>query len=304
MTKKYKENNVYYYQIKPHLINPKTQDIKKVKKKFKKAFKFKGKVDSIKQGVEGSVSATSGKVYNNRYIGGALIYTQETNIPPKMDETGTKPQVLDLSGFKGLGYDSAYFYDVETMVFAFESRVPGVTLSSLQTLIYRNQEIDTFDFKPIASSNAYEEFLESQGVTSLEMDVVSVDNKKKKNSSTPAISEALNLLDEANGEKITISVTSGRTKKKYLDKNYLKKLANDALSSMGYEKEFTSFKLKIEDVDSGKIVPIDLITGRIRDKTKIEKVKAINEFSIKSKIKQLEGLYLKRREAIEVQIKL
>lgn len=304
MAKKYKENNVYYYQITPHLISADDNEIKLVKKRFKKAFKFKGKLNTVNQGIEGSVSAIEGNIYNNRYIGGAVIYTQESNLPPKMDETGTLTQKLELNGFKGLGYDSAYFYDPENMILAIENRVPGVTLASLQSLIYRNQEINTFDFKPVASLNDYDAFLQSEGAKSMEIEVLNLKEKPKKNALVKGVEETIDIVDSANGTKINIQVSSGLSKSRVLDKQFIKKMADFALKSIGGQIEFSKFKLNIIDVDSGKIVPIDLISGRIKDKTKIEKVRAINKFSIIEKINQLEGYYLKRRPNIESVIKL
>ena len=304
MSKKFKENNVYYYQISPHLIEADDEEIEKLKKRFKKAFRFRGKVKTVEQGVEGSVSAIEGKVINTRYIGGAAIYTQESNLPPKMDESGTQTQELQLDGFKGLGYDSAYFYDSHTMVLAIESRVPGVTLEALQSLIYRNQEIITFDFKPVASINDYEKFLQSEGVTSFEMEILNVVDKPKKNETVKGVEETIDIVEAANGSKINISVSRGQKKSRVLDKQFLKTMADYALKSIGGQNEVSKFKLNIIDVDSGKVVPIDLLTGRVKDKTRIEKVRAINKFSIAEKINQLEGYYLKRRESIEAIIKL
>lgn len=304
MSKKYKENNVYYYQISPHLTKADDDEITLIKKRFKRAFKFKGKIKIVEQGVEGSVSAIEGKLINKRYIGGAAIYTQESNLPPKMDESGTLTQELQLDGFKGLGYDSVYFYDSETMVLAMENRVPGVTLAALQSLIYRNQEIETFDFKPVGSINDYQRFLESEGVTGLEMELLNIDEKPKKNHPVKGIEETIDIVEAADGTKININISSGRKKLKVLNKQFLKKMADYALKSIGGQNEVSKFKLNIVDVDSGKVEPIDLMTGRIKDKTKIEKVRAINRFSIAEKIKQLEGNYLARREAIEELIKL
>ncbi len=304
MAKKYKENSVYYYQISPHLIKADDKEIKLVKKRFKRAFKFKGKLKTVKQGTEGSISAIEGKLMNDRYIGGAVIYTQESNLPPKMDDTGTRTEELQLKGFKGLGYDSAYFYDTETMVLSIESRVPGVTLAALQTLIYRNQEINNFDFKPIASVNDYNRFLKSEGVTSMEMEVLNLDEIPKKNEPVKGVEETIKLVEDTNGTKININISSGRNKSKFLDKGYLKNMVDYALQSIGGQNEVSKFKLNIVDIDSGKVVPIDLISGRVKDKTKIEKVRAIDKFSIAEKIKQLEGSYLRRRQDIEEMIKL
>ena len=300
MAIKYKENNVYYYQIIPHLIRGNDDEVRKTKKRFKRAFKFKGNIKTVDQGGgDGSVSAIEGRVINRRYIGGAIIYTQEQNLPPKIDETGTHTEELQLAGFKGLGYDSVYFYDSETMVIAIESRVPGATLAAIQSLIYRNQEINTFDYKPVASVDDYNKFLESEGATSLEMEVLNIDEKPKKNEPVKGVEETIDIVEAANGTKIKIEISTGRKKFKMLDKAYLKNMADYALKSIGGQNEVSKFRLKIVDVDSGKVVPIDLMTGRIKDKTKIEKVRAINRFSIADKISQIEGFYLKRREAIE-----
>jgi len=305
MAKKYKENSVYYYQIIPRIITGNDEEVETAKKRFKKAFKFKNLKKTVEQGGEGSVSAIEGRVINKRYIGGAVIYTQESNLPPKVDNTGINTQVLELNGFKGLGYDSAYFYDSELMVLAIESRVPGPTLASLQSLIYvNNQQINTFDYKAVASANDYDKFLQSDGAKSLEMQILSIKEKPIKNEPVNGVEESINILNEANAAKINIEISTGQKKLSTLRKEYLKGMADYALKSFGCQNEVSKFKMKIIDIDSGKIVPIDLITGRIKDKTKILKVRAINRFSISDKIDQLEGHYLRRRPNIETVISL
>ena len=109
MAAKFKVNKVYYYQIKPVFTTMSDDELNRIKRGFKKALQFnKSNLESISQG-DGSVSAVLGEIINVRYVGGALIYTMETNIPPKWDAVGKKPASIDLKGYSGLGYDAAYF---------------------------------------------------------------------------------------------------------------------------------------------------------------------------------------------------
>ena len=303
MAAKYKENSVYYYQIVPSLITGDNNEVKSVKRRFKKAFKFKGNTKGYKQG-DGSVNAIEGSVFQGRYVEGAIIFTLERNLPPKIDKDGKNASKIELSGFRGLGYDSVYFYDSELMVLAIESRVPGVTISSLRSLIYINQEINTFDFKPIGSPNEYDRFLKSEGVTGLEMEVLNIDSIPKKHAPVKGVSETIDLVEAANGTSIQIKISSGLMKSKKLNKQFIKTMLDYALKSVGGQNEVSKFKLNIVDIDSGKVELIDMITGRIRDKTKIEKVKAIDRFSIAEKVKQIKGLYLKRRLDLEKKVNL
>lgn len=299
MAAKYKENSVYYYQIKPHLIKGDDDEIETVKKKFKRAFKFKGKTKKWEQG-DGSVKAIEGEVFEKRYIEGALIYTLENNLPPMVDENGENASEIDLKGFSGLGYDSVYFYDSELMILAIESRIPGATIASLQSLTYiNNNSINQFDFKAVGSPNEYNRFLESEGVTGLEMEVLNIDSIPKKKAPVKGVMEAIDIVDAANGTSIKINISSGQSKSKLLNKQFIKTMIDHALLSVGGQNEVSKFNLRIIDVDSHRVVPIDLITGRIKDKTSIEKVRAINKFSLADKIKQIKGSYLKRRPDLE-----
>ena len=185
------------------------------------------------------------------------------------------------------------------MIIAIESRVPGPTLSSLRSLILRNYELPGFEYLPVSSEKTYQQFLDTPGVTSMEMSMLNIDNAVEKKQAVPGIAESTELVDEANGHKIVIQISSGQKRNNYLNKGYVKKMADWAVSSFGGKHEVSKFKLKIVDLDSGKINPIDLISGRISDTTEIEKVRAINRFSIKEKIGQIEGKYLKRRPYLD-----
>lgn len=304
MAAKYKVNKVYYYQIKPIFSTRSDDEVKRIKQGFKSALKFsKPNLKNVPQG-DGSVSPVLGKVINQRYIGGALIYTMETNIPPKWDAVGKKPTPINLEGFLGLGYDAAYFYDSENMIIAIESRVPGPTLASLRSLILRNYELPGFEYLPVSSKKTYQKFLDTPGVTSMEMSMLNIDSATEKNKTVPGIAESKDLVDEANGNQIVINISTGKNKNKYLNKGYVKRMADWAITSLGGKHEVSKFKLKIVDLDSGKINPIDLISGRINDQTEIEKVRAINRFSINEKIGQIEGKYLKRRPYLDDLYKL
>ena len=298
MSKKYKENSVYYYRVVATLETGDDDEIRRVKRRFKKAFKFKGNTKSYEQG-DGSVNAIEGKIFKDRYVEGAVIFTLEKNLPPKIDANGKNATKIEISGFRGLGYDSVYFYDSELMVLAIESRVPGVTTSSLQSLIYINQEINNFEFIPVGSPNEYSRFLESEGVNGLQMEVLNIDSIPKKLAPVKGVSETIDLVEAANGTKININISSGATKSKKLNKEFVKSILDHALKSIGGQNEVSKFKLNIVDFDSGKVEWVDMITGRIRDKTKIEKVRAIDRFSISEKIKQIKGSYLKRRPDLE-----
>lgn len=304
MAKKYKSNKVYYYQIKPSYSSGSDKDVIRTKRYFKDALKFnKDNLTSVYQG-DGSVSAVVGEEIDGRYIGGALIYTMENNIPPKWDSVKKTPASIDLVGFSGLGYDAAYFYDSENMIIAIESRVPGPTLASLRELILLNYEVPGFNYLPVSSEKTYEQFLDTPGVTSLEMSMLNIESAKENKRTVPGISESKEMVDEANGHKIVINISAGRNKSNYLNKGYVKRMADWAVNSFGGKNEVSKFKLKIVDLDSGKINPIDLISGRISDKTEIEKVRAINQFSIKEKIGQIEEKYLKRRPYLDNLYKL
>ena len=304
MAIQYKENSVYYYQIMPHFIKKDDEEIKLVKGRFKKAFKFTNDSKEFEQG-DGSVNAIEANIFETRYIEGALIYTLERNLPPKIDADGKSPSMLDIDGFRGLGYDSAYVYDSELMILAIESRVPGATLASLQSLIYiNNDSINTFDYKIVGSPKEYQRFLDSHGVRSMEMEVLNIDEIPKKIKPVRGIDETIDLVEAANGTKIEIRITTGQNKFKMLNKNFISTIADYALKSIGGQNEVSKFKLNIVDVDSGRVEPVDLITGRIKDKTKIEKVRAINRFSIAEKISQIKGGYLRRRPDLETIIKI
>ncbi|MBL0738502.1 hypothetical protein JI750_16525 [Flavobacterium sp. GN10] len=299
MAKKYKKTKINYYQIKVNLKNAPTQKIKDVKSKFKKAISFKNlKVQFIDQG-DGTVSAIESREINVRYLGGALVYTQEKNIPPKWNQENKKLEAININGFNGLGYDAAFFYDSENMIIAIESKVPGPTLESFCNLLRQNFNLPSFEIIVVTSTNDYEKFLNSKGVRNLEIKMLSLDNVPEKKSRIKGVMETKDLVDTIDGSYIDVKIAAGTDRNKFLNFKAIKQLANFAISSVGFKHEVTKFKVDIVDLDSGKIEPIDLITNRISDYIQVEQVTTITKFSIKEKITQIEGFYLKRKPKLD-----
>ena len=291
----YKKTNVHYYQLYvPTKGLPKAK-VDMLRAQFSKAIKFsKRNLQEARQG-DGSVAPVKSEIINKRYIGGALIYTQETNIPPKWDGGSQKLAKIDITGFRGLGFDAAYFYDTDNMIIALESRVPGPSLESLRKLIHLNYTVPSFDFRPISSTNEYNKFIQSKKIRKVEIKMVNYDGAAlKKGGKIPGIEQSKELVDMMDGSYITWKVAAGYDRSKTLSFQKIKQMADYAINSIGGSNEVTSFKVDIVDLNSGKLDPIDLITNRISDKIQIEKERTISKFSILEKIKQLEGHYLRR----------
>jgi hypothetical protein len=299
MSKKFKSTKVNYYQIRVDTKNASKDEINDIKLSFKNAIKFDNLINnSIEQG-DGTVSAINSKEINKRYLGGALIYTQKNNIPPKFDESTQSLEAIDIDGFSGLGYDAAFFYDSENMILAIESKVPGPTLESFNNILKRNFSLKTFENVVVTSTNDYDKFINSKGVRTLEIKMLNIDFKPTKNSDVKGVRETTSLVEDIQGNYIELKISVGTERDKFLDFNVIKRYADFAMKSIGLKNEVTKFKVDIVDLESGKIDPIDLITNRVYDTIKIEQVITISKFSVKEKIDQIEKFYLKRRPQIE-----
>jgi len=304
MAKKFKSTKVNYYQLRVNTKGLDTLEITEIKKKFKKAVSFKDLiVPTVPQG-DGNVSPMKTEEINTRYIAGALIYTQETNIPPKFNQTTQTLEAIDIAGFSGLGFDAVYFYDSENMILAIESKVPGPTLESFNTLLLSNFSLNAFEIIVVTSSNDYEKFINSLGVKTLEIKMLNLDAKPEKKTTIKSVQEITDLIDRIDGNYIDMKISVGNERNKFLDFNHIKRIADFALKTIGTKNEVTKFKLDIVDLDSGKVDPIDLITNRIFDTIKIEKVTTISKFSIKEKINQVEKYYLRRRPLLDTAYRL
>lgn len=304
MAKVYKSTKVNYYQLRVNTSKMTALEVDNLKEKFKNAILFKSlKVPIVEQG-DGTVSPAKSKEINVRYVAGALIYTQKSNIPPKFDETSQKLEAVDIKGFSGLGYDSTFFYDSETMIIAIESKVPGPTLESFQNILNRNYKLDFFEIVVVTSSNDYQKFINSKGVRTVEIKMLNLSNVPAKKTKIKAVSEVQDLVDDLSGNYIDLKISVGQNRDEFLDFPILKRFADYAVKSIGMKNEVTKFKVDIVDLNSGKIDPIDLITNRIFDTLKIEKVVTISAFSITEKINQMEEFYLKRRPQLESAYKL
>lgn len=300
MAKKIKKTKINYYQLNVNLKGATTDKVNKVKALFKKAITFQNlKVNSIDQG-DGKVTPIKSKEINERYLGGALVYTQEKNIPPKFNQKNQTLEAIDIAGFDGLGYDSAFFYDSENMILSIESKVPGPTLESFCNLLKQNYSmLPQFEMIVVTSSNEYDKFINSKGVRNLEIKMLSLDDKLDKESKIKGVMETKDLVDTVDGAYIDVKIAAGSDRSKFLNFNAVKQLADFAVSSFGSKHEVTKFRVDIVDLDSGKIDPIDLITNRIFDFITVEQVTTITKFSIKEKIDQIEGFYLKRRPKLD-----
>lgn len=299
MAKIFKSTKVNYYQIRVNTKNASKDEINDIKLSFKEAIKFDNLINnSIEQG-DGTVSAIKTKEINKRYLGGALIYTQKNNIPPKFDETTQSSEAINIDGFSGLGYDAAFFYDSENMILAIESKVPGPTLESFNNILKNNFSLKTFENIVVTSTNDYDKFINSKGVRTLEIKMLNIDFKPTKNTNIKGVRETTSLVDDIQGNYIELKISVGTERDKFLDFNVIRRYADFAMKSIGLKNEVTKFKVDIVDLESGKVDPIDLITNRIFDTIKIEQVITISKFSIKEKIDQIEKFYLKRRPQIE-----
>lgn len=299
MAENYKKHKVYFYQIVPKIPVTDSRCVKDFKSHYSRAFSFTKSPKAYDVG-DGSVSAVNPKKLKNGLIGGAIIYTLETDIPPKYNPEKQMPAEIELDGFSGLGYDSAYVYDPELMVLAIENRRPGATLNNIRNLIFANKnDIPGFEYKPVAYSDSYQKFLQSNGVRSMKMKMLRIPTQTDKKDYQRGVKEVKDLVDDIEGAQITIHITSGKQKEKFLNKEHIQDWAQQALSKVGLSHPVESFELKIEDVDSEKIIPIDLITGRIFEFTKIEKVRLIDRFSIGEKIEQIEEHLKDKQKAIK-----
>lgn len=296
---KFKENKFYFYQIVPVISDTDENSIKFYKKRFKKAFQF-NKQNLEVETSEGSISALEVDVDKENFITGALVYTLESNLLPRYDPNKKKTASIDLDGFRGLGVDCAYIYDPNSMVFILENRKPGVSLNAVRELLFRqDNNLPGFEYKAICYKNSYEKFLKSGGVKSMKMKMLRIPEKSDTRIKVESIKNTKDTIDELKGSHITIEVSSGREKSKWLDFDAVRKWADSITKMTNTQHEIEKFELKIEDVDSEKIVPIDLITGRIYEVTKIEKVRLINRFSIVDKISQMKKHYLIKKDIID-----
>lgn len=301
---KYKKTKLYYYQLRPnHFPSSENEKIEETKNAFRTAFESIGNAKTLSQG-DGSVSATATKELHKRYWAGSLIYTQESNIPPKYNNTSKQMEAINIAGFSGLGYDSVFFYDEKNMILCIESKVPGPTLESMRKLLNESNTIPSFEYIPVTSQNEYNKFINSKGVRNIAIKMLNLDNLNDNKDTQKSIREIKDLVDDTNGSYIDIKIATGTDRTKFLNFKRVKSMVDYALSSIGTKHEITKFKVDIIDLDSGKIDAVDLITNRICDEISIEKEKTISKFSIQEKISQIEGLYLKRRPLLDKSYKL
>jgi hypothetical protein len=294
-----KVTKIHYYQLRPYGSKQmKKDELDEIKEIYKNAIQFrKRNLLKVDQG-DGSVSPIKGKIRENRYVTGALIYTQENNIAPKYNQKNQSMEAINIEGFDGLGFDAAFFYDATNMLLVIESKVPGPTLESLRVLMTMNYEVPSFEAIVVTSKNEYEKFINSKGVRNLKIKMLNLDNQPE-GKKTPGVQEATEMVENTNGAYIEMKIGSGKNRHRFLDFQKVKSFADFAVRSVGLKHEVTKFEVDIVDLDSGKIEPIDLITNRIFDKISIDKERTISRFSIGEKIDQIESYYFKRKPFLD-----
>ncbi|WP_282074961.1 DUF6731 family protein [Maribacter aquivivus] len=296
MAKKIKKTKINFYRILPSVKTKENTD------KVRKAFEFSLKNHKDIKHNDGNSNIYQVKCKHDRYVYGTFIYTQTENIPPKFKKATEEASKVDLNGFDGLGFDCSFVFDKKLMIFAMESKRPGTSLGAIEYFLYNNYDLPKFDFEIIIRPDQYNRFLNAKDFYKLRVKIAKPNNPT--DIGAPKLSGALapiQLLEMSNAATADIVLSRGRDKSESLTSNYVKEIVDWGLkTTMGREK-VQELEVTATLYDSDSVQMIDLITERLYDWLEIERNKRIGEFSIAEKYNNLEGIYLRFREALEHQ---
>jgi hypothetical protein len=163
------------------------------------------------------------------FVAGEFCRKQTSNIPPTADAKGLTPLVLSEGG--GLGHMAAFRYHRPTRVLLLQHNVQSASPNRIASYLAAGNSAALFTFNPILRQDAWDRFIDGEA-TQFQVSFASPQNLEAIDVEGIAAAKGARLLAEAyDGMKVTISVSVGRSKKKFLNGQNLRASIDRLLGS-------------------------------------------------------------------------
>lgn len=242
------------------------------------------------------------QIDGKNYVSGDIERIYMDNLPSK---TGNdiEPDDLSLDEDEGLGYNTAFVYYEDKNILALQSNVNGVGYSRfrdyINSVLHKKGDASGFYINPIiVSDDNAEKVLNNQLSPSFKSISFSIDNPDNFNF-VPSDEQASIIKDlvkgarSSNALKMTVTLSAGREKERFLDKNKLLSVIRDAL---GNNKERVRKLEARASLDGGENTDLNFLPSKLQylGEIRVER----NQPSLESRVKAIKAAFMHFKEYI------
>jgi hypothetical protein len=192
------------------------------------------------------------------FVFGEFCRKQTTNIPPQAGPDGLKP--IGLASGQGLGHLAAFRYHKPTRVILLQGNPQCATAHRIGLYLMRINAAALYTFTPVLREDALER-LKDHKVRSFTVQFASPKHLEALDDRNIATAKGAKMLADAfHGFKMTITVSVGKRKKKFLD--YLR-VNQDISALLASDAEIKKLNVVTDD-DEGD--PIDFLKELLKAK--------------------------------------
>ena len=211
-------------------------------------------------GSEVTIRLESCTQFNGR-IEGDFCRVQKLNIPPQAGTDGLLPVTLEDG--HGLGHLAAFNYDPATRVLALQTNRQSASTNRIGLYLAARNAADIFVFQPVLTKDAMDRFKDKKP-RSFTVTFAGVQNLEALDDDALAAARGAKMIAEAyDGVRVTVKVSVGRSKKKFLSKDAL-------LKSLGLLSDADGVKkLSASVSDNGDNEEINFLKEHLQDSTEV-----------------------------------
>jgi hypothetical protein len=238
--------------------------------------------------------------YNtNGYYIGTLINSKYYNLPLVSNASKKIATELPLGADESLGYATSFIYDTYTQIIMIERIQNGVTTERLFEYFKRCHKLpDKIRFVNVYDPKILENYKSMKSIKSFKIKIAKVTNGNIFSTQDKSISQVVSASTDTNADELIIELKS-KGKGNQLTLSKIQSLVKNLLgfNSDGL-KQVEKLEFIAKDGNNINIKPFDLISEIMGRKIIVEYTRHVNELAIKSRIFELEKLFLEERDGL------
>lgn len=186
------------------------------------------------------------------FVVGEFCRKQMTNIPPQAGPDGLKP--IGLANGQGLGHLAAFRYHRPTRVLLLQGNPQCATSHRIALYLMKINAAAVYTFVPVLREDALER-LKDHKIRAFTVQFASPKHLEALDDQGIATAKGAKMLAEAfHGFRMTVTVSVGKRKKKFLDRI---RVSKDIEAILASDADVKKLKVTTDDDDAG--APIDFL---------------------------------------------
>jgi hypothetical protein len=183
------------------------------------------------------------------FVIGQFCRKQMTNLPPEAGPDGLGP--IPIPDGRGIGHVSAFRYHRPTRVLLLQNNIQCATPHRIGVYVARINAEALYGFEPVLREDALERF-KHRKVRSFTVRFASPENLEALDDKGIASARGARLLAEAfNGLDLSISITAGRSRKKFLD---FGSVSREVKALLGSSADISELEVQANEDEEGRTI--------------------------------------------------